>query len=67
MVDALIIQLQNGKEKPGSVIMAFNVVNLATIAVEETMATKIADKMRLIKYGKSLVDQGKLKAIHTTE
>jgi hypothetical protein len=54
MVDALIIQLQNGKEKFGGVFMAFDEVNIATITAEETMATKFVDKMRLIKYGKSL-------------
>jgi hypothetical protein len=65
-VDALIIQLQNGKEKFGGVTMAFDEVNVATIAVEKTTATKVVDKMRLIKYGKNLVE-GKLKTICTTK
>jgi hypothetical protein len=66
MVDALKVKLENGKEKLGGVTVQFDKVNITTITVEEIVATKVANKMTFIKYGKSIA-KGKLKIIRTIE
>jgi hypothetical protein len=66
MVDALKVKLENGKEKLRGVTVQFDKVNITTITIEETMATKATNKMKFIKYGKSIT-KGKLKAICTIE
>lgn len=66
MVEFLEVQLQVGREKLESVQVEFKQINIATLKVEEKVATKAANKMRLLKYNNSL-GEGTLKAIRTTE
>lgn len=64
MVKALQGQVELRKEKLESVKVGFDNLNIKTIRVEENVATKIVDKLRLKKYNKSLLDNS-LKAIYT--
>jgi len=54
------------KEKLESVKVGFDNLNIKTIRVEENVATKVVDNVRLTKYNKSLLN-GSLKAIYTLE
>jgi hypothetical protein len=66
MEKTLHIQLQVGREKLEGVKMEFEKIRIATTNVEEKIATKATDKMRLTKYNISL-GEGTLKAILTIE
>jgi hypothetical protein len=66
MVEALEAQLQLGKEKLEIVTMEFHKVSIVATKVEEKVALKVANKLRLTFYSKSL-KEGTLKATHTIE
>jgi hypothetical protein len=58
--------LQVGREKLENVQVEFKQINIVTWKVEEKVATKAVDKMKLVKYNNSL-GKGTLKAIRTME
>ncbi len=46
-MDALKVKLENGKEKFGGVTVQFDKINITTITIEETMATKVVNKIKV--------------------
>jgi len=66
MAKSLEVQLQVGKEKLEDVQVEFEQINIATLKIEEKVVTKVANKMRLVKYNNNL-GKGTLNAISTME
>jgi hypothetical protein len=66
MVEALEVQLQLGKEKFETMTMEFHKVSIATTKVEEKVALKVANKLRLTFHNKNL-KEGTLKATRIIE
>jgi predicted regulator of Ras-like GTPase activity (Roadblock/LC7/MglB family) len=66
MVEALEVQLQLGKEKLETMIVEFHKVSIIVTKVEEKVALKATDKLRLTFHNK-ILEEGTLKATHITE